>query len=215
MVDFLFTKMSLGLVIIGLKFNWSLQKLLWCHLLFLSESDLFYLLTVRTCSGYFCALSTSVTHSVGLMWTTERPVAEISTWKHTAFTRQTFMPSAVFEPAIPAKEWWQTHAIDRAAYAIGHFHIIQHKFHMAWHDLRAGIAESVCLPTVCQLQTLWLPNGRVQTLILLKLKPYVCRKLGHKSKHNTTKPLSVVRNPATVSCAFHLHNLRGTPDYAS
>ena len=95
------------------------------------------------------------------------------------------MLPAVFEPAIPASERRQNHAIDRAATVTGDCWVIQRNFHMAWHDLCAGIAESVCLPTVCQLQTLWLPNGRVQTFILLKLKPYVCRKLRQKSKHST------------------------------
>jgi hypothetical protein len=104
---------------------------------------------------------------------------------HTSFTRQTFMPSTVFEPAIPASERRKNHAIDRAATAICDCHVIQRKFHMAWHDLRAGIAESVCLLTLCQLQTLWFLNGRVQTRILLNLEPDVCRKLKQKSKHNT------------------------------
>ena len=94
------------------------------------------------------------------------------------------MPSAVFEPAIPASEREQNHSIDRAATAIGDCRVIQHKFHMAWHDLRTSIAESVCLLTVCQLQTLWLLNGRVQTLIFLKLEPDVSRKLRQKSKKN-------------------------------
>jgi hypothetical protein len=55
---------------------------------------------------------------------------------------------------------------------------------MAWHDLHTSIAESVCLLTVCQLQTLWLLNGRVQTLILLKLESEVGRKLRQKSNHS-------------------------------
>ena len=160
--------------------------------------------------GYFCSWSPPMTHSVGLLRTTERPVADISTWKHTAFTRQTFMPSVVFEPAIPASERRQIHTIDCTATAIGDCRVNQYKCHKGWHNLRAGIPESVCLPTVCQLQTLGLLNGSVQTLILLKLESYVCRKLRNRNRA-PLMPLSYVHNPPTVSCSFHLHNLRGTP----
>jgi hypothetical protein len=47
----------------------------------------------------------------------ERPVAEASTDRYN--TRQTPMPSAVFEPAIPATKRQQTYALDRAATGIG------------------------------------------------------------------------------------------------
>ena len=94
------------------------------------------------------------------------------------------MPSAVFEPAIPATERLQTHSLERFATATGDCRFIQHKFHMAWHDLRAGIARSVCLPTLCELQTLWLLNVREQTPIPRRLKSDVCSKLRPKSKHS-------------------------------
>jgi hypothetical protein len=57
-------------------------------------------------------------HSVGLLWTSDRPVAETSTWQHT-HKRKTSMPPAGFEPVIPASEHPQTHALDRAATGIG------------------------------------------------------------------------------------------------
>jgi len=42
-------------------------------------------------------------HSVGLLWTTDQPDAETSTWQHTTLNnRQTSMPHAGFEPVIPA-----------------------------------------------------------------------------------------------------------------
>jgi hypothetical protein len=47
--------------------------------------------------------------SVGLLWTRDQPVAETSTWQtRNAYNRQTFMPSAGFEPAIPADNRLQT-----------------------------------------------------------------------------------------------------------
>jgi len=52
-------------------------------------------------------------HSVGLFWTTDRPVVT-----HNIHNRQTSIPPAGFEPTIPASEWLQTHALDRAATVI-------------------------------------------------------------------------------------------------
>jgi len=53
-------------------------------------------------------------HSVGLLWRSDRPVAAHNTRK-----RQTFMPPAGFEPAIPASELQQTHALERDTTEIG------------------------------------------------------------------------------------------------
>jgi hypothetical protein len=60
------------------------------------------------------------THSVGLLWMSDYSRPETSTWQHTTLTtyRQTSMPPG-FEPAIPASEPPQTHALDRAASEIG------------------------------------------------------------------------------------------------
>jgi len=42
-------------------------------------------------------------YSVGLLWTSDQPVAEISTWQiRNTHKRQTSMSRAEFEPAIPA-----------------------------------------------------------------------------------------------------------------
>ena len=56
-------------------------------------------------------------HSVGLLWTSDRPEAETSTWQHTI--RQASMPPAGFESSIPTSERQQTYALDRAAAGIG------------------------------------------------------------------------------------------------
>jgi len=56
--------------------------------------------------------------SVGLLWTSDRLVADISTWQHTTLT-QTSMPPVGFEPTISAGERPQTYALDGAAAGIG------------------------------------------------------------------------------------------------
>jgi hypothetical protein len=49
----------------------------------------------------------------------DQPVAETSTLQHTQHSQQTSMPPVGFEPAIPAAERLQTHALDRSATGIG------------------------------------------------------------------------------------------------
>jgi len=51
-------------------------------------------------------------HSVGLLWTSDHPVADTSTWQHTTLTTE--RPRVGFEPTISAGERPQTHALDRA-----------------------------------------------------------------------------------------------------
>jgi hypothetical protein len=59
-------------------------------------------------------------HSVGLLCTSDQPVAETSTWQHKTLTRDRYPCLPVgFEPAIPASERPQTHALDHAATEIG------------------------------------------------------------------------------------------------
>jgi hypothetical protein len=59
--------------------------------------------------------------SVGLLWTSDQPVAETSTPDntHNTYNRQTSMPPAGFEHAIPAGNRPHTHALDRSAIGIG------------------------------------------------------------------------------------------------
>jgi hypothetical protein len=55
------------------------------------------------------------THSVRFLWTSDRTVAETSTWQHTTHNKQTSMPPARFEPTIPAGERLQTDALGLTA----------------------------------------------------------------------------------------------------
>jgi hypothetical protein len=54
-------------------------------------------------------------HSGGLLWTRDHPIAEIYLITHNTHNRQTSMPSAGFEPTIPASGQPQTYVLDRAA----------------------------------------------------------------------------------------------------
>jgi hypothetical protein len=52
--------------------------------------------------------------SVGLLWVSDQPDPETSTWQHTTLKRDWHpFPSPGFEPTIPASERQQTHASDR------------------------------------------------------------------------------------------------------
>jgi len=53
--------------------------------------------------------------AVGLHRTTDRPVAETSTYKHTTHKRETSIPPNGFEPAFPTDERPQTYALDHPA----------------------------------------------------------------------------------------------------
>ena len=55
--------------------------------------------------------------SVGLLWTSGQPAAETSylTTYNTQQRQNSISPPVGFEPAIPASERPQTHALDRAA----------------------------------------------------------------------------------------------------
>jgi hypothetical protein len=58
--------------------------------------------------------------SVGLLWTSDRPVTEpLPDNTDNTHKRETSMPAAGFEHAIPASERPQTHSLDRAATGIG------------------------------------------------------------------------------------------------
>ena len=54
-------------------------------------------------------------HSVGRLWTSDRPDAQTSTWQHTKFTRDRHpFPPAGFEPATPTGVRPQNHVLDAA-----------------------------------------------------------------------------------------------------
>jgi len=62
-------------------------------------------------------------HSVGLLWTSDRPVAEISS-SRTALTSDRHPCSpARFGPTIPASKRPQTHALDGATTGIGYVNV--------------------------------------------------------------------------------------------
>ena len=53
--------------------------------------------------------------SVGLLWTSDQPVAETSTWQHTTLTTDKHsMPPVGFKPTVSAGERPQTYALQRA-----------------------------------------------------------------------------------------------------
>jgi len=65
-------------------------------------------------------LHSDTPQSVGLLWTSDRFVAEVATYKpHNKHEAQIPTPRAEFEPTILASEWLQTHALDRVATGIG------------------------------------------------------------------------------------------------
>jgi hypothetical protein len=75
-----------------------------------------YLFTVGVEGFYFHLITLKHTpHSVRLLWTRDRPVAETSTLQHKHCTREKFMPPVGFEPMIPASARPQTYALDRTA----------------------------------------------------------------------------------------------------
>ena len=58
----------------------------------------------------------------GLLWMSDRPVADTSTWQHTTLTREKHpYPPAGFEPEIPASQRPQTHALNGAAMGIANY----------------------------------------------------------------------------------------------
>ena len=76
-------------------------------------------------------LHSDTLQSVGLLWTSDQPDAETSTWQPTTLKRdKTSMPLARFEPAIPTGERPQTHASDRAA--PGTRKIIRWSYRKSW-----------------------------------------------------------------------------------
>ena len=79
-----------------------------------------YLLTVGVVLLMHLITLGDTPHFVGLLWTRCRPFAETVIYTtHKIHNRQISVPSAGFEPAIPASERPQNHSVDRAATAIG------------------------------------------------------------------------------------------------
>ena len=57
-------------------------------------------------------LHSDTLHSLGLLWTSDRPVAETSTWQNTTLAKDTSLTPAGFETIIWASEGPQTHTLD-------------------------------------------------------------------------------------------------------
>ena len=58
--------------------------------------------------------------SVGVLWTSDEPATETSTWHHTIHTRDRLpRPPTGFETPVPTNERSQTHALDLVATEIG------------------------------------------------------------------------------------------------
>jgi hypothetical protein len=66
-------------------------------------------------------------HTVRLLWTSDQPVAEASTYTG-QHNRQTSMPRAGFKPATPATKRPQTYALDCAASGMDSWLEYLHKF---------------------------------------------------------------------------------------
>jgi hypothetical protein len=64
-------------------------------------------------------------HSVGLPWTSDQSDRDTTLYvtTHNTHNRKTSMPSTGFETAVRGSERPQTHALDRAASAIGLGHV--------------------------------------------------------------------------------------------
>jgi len=58
-------------------------------------------------------------NSVGLIWTSDRHVAETCTWQDNTDKRQRFMLLAWFAPTTLENEWSEPHALDRAVCRMG------------------------------------------------------------------------------------------------
>jgi hypothetical protein len=83
--------------------------------------SLFHPLTAGVEVVYFHLITLRHTpQSVGLLWTSDQPDAETSTWQH-KHTQETNIhaPPVGFEPTIPASARPQTYALDRAAAGFG------------------------------------------------------------------------------------------------
>jgi hypothetical protein len=89
----------------------------WCKISKLTR--IFFLQGARAPSGPgpphyrgFTITLNDALHSVGLLWASDQPDTETSTWQHTTLKRETSMPPAIFEPTIPTSELPQTHTLE-------------------------------------------------------------------------------------------------------
>jgi len=108
----------MGVVAPGEKKNWN-EDNYWFYFL-LAFSDLFLPAHCSCRELLLHLVMLSDRHSIGLLWTRDRPIAATSTWQHTTLNKtQTCIPRPDFEPTSPAYERPQIHALDRAATGVG------------------------------------------------------------------------------------------------
>jgi hypothetical protein len=69
----------------------------------------------------------TIRHTIGLLWTSDQPVAETSTYTG-QHNMQTSMPWAGFESATPATKQRQTYALNHVATGIGHLPYPSHNY---------------------------------------------------------------------------------------
>jgi len=92
------------------------------NILYQISQHFFFPVALRPKAGHGL-LILEVSHSVGILWTSDQLVAETSTWQHTTLiTDKHPCPTVGFEPTISAGERSQTYALDRAATETGKFH---------------------------------------------------------------------------------------------
>jgi hypothetical protein len=83
--------------------------------------------------------------SVGLLWTGDQPDADLYLITHNTHNRQTSIPSAGFEPAVPASERPQIHALYRAAAGTGNNELLENRGLLLQPDYRR---QSAVLATI-------------------------------------------------------------------
>ena len=131
----------------------------------------------RAMASSFLRLSRSnsdTSKSVGLLWASDQPVAQTSTRQHTTITTDRHpCPPVGFEPAIPASERPQIHALDRAATGTDtHTHTYRVYIYVCVtlgdaEDMVSGLMQSghenillwACGKRECNTSTKWTENA--------------------------------------------------------
>jgi len=99
---------------------WYLLSVTWMAWCVYRSCILFFPWRFDPIPGHGLPLRAFVITLIGLLWTSDQPHAETSTWQHTTLTMDR-LPCllAAFEPTIPAFKWLKTYALDRTVTKIG------------------------------------------------------------------------------------------------
>jgi hypothetical protein len=117
------------------------------------------------------------THTVGLLWTRDRTVAETATYTtHNIHKRQTSMSSAGYETIIPASDRPQTYVLDRAATGVGDRCITFRYYVWVSHTLNSNYFSTQHLPIFRVRSVRWWPNYKTfrQIQHLRRSRTYQC-----------------------------------------